>query len=53
MECVEVVTIVGDDEQATGGPDEEDGVVAAVDGGKIMFETLRIFVLTFRGPRSC
>jgi len=39
--------IFGDDEQATGG------TVEPVDDGRIILETLRIFGLTLRGPRSC
>ena len=39
--------MVGDEEQATGGADGPD------EAGKIILETLRIFGLALRGPRSC
>lgn len=47
MDMAGVLAMVGEDEQATGGtadPAEE---------GKTILETLRIFGLALRGPRSC
>ena len=47
MDAFDPKAAVGDDEQAMGGTEPSDAV------GRIMLETLRIFGLTFLGPRSC
>lgn len=60
IDVVDGVAVLGDDEQATGAPDDDDdddaiapALVAVVDEGKIILETLRIFGFALRGPRSC
>ena len=47
MDNTDVLAMFGEDEQATGSAADP------VEGGKTILETLRIFGLALRGPRSC